>query len=97
MPAALLLTVLAAIGVGIAATLLLSRPAASAERSVAPDVGVGTVRKITDVITMEVESVTGVKFTGRLRDGPHSTGCSGVSRPASRTSSKSSPTPMCTR
>lgn len=68
MPVALLLTVLAAIGVGIAAALLLSRPAASAERSVAPDVGVGTVRKITDVITMEVESVTGVKFTGRLRD-----------------------------
>ena len=68
MPVALLFTVLAAIGVGIAATLLMSSPAASAERNVAPDVGIGTVRKITDVITMEVESVTGAKFTGRLRD-----------------------------
>ena len=68
MPDALLLIVLAAVGVAIAATFLLSRPAASAGRSVAPDVGVGTVRGITDVITMEVESVTGVKFTGRLRD-----------------------------
>jgi hypothetical protein len=68
MPEALVLTVLAVIGVGIAATLLLSRSVASSKTNVAPDVGIGTVRQITDVITMEVESVTGVRFTGRLRD-----------------------------
>ena len=64
MPDALLLTVLAVIGVGIAATLLLSRPVASPKADVAPDVGIGTVRQITDVITIEVESVTGLRFTG---------------------------------
>ena len=47
---------------------LLSRPVASAKPNIAPDVGIGTVRQITDVITMEVESVTGVRFTGRLCD-----------------------------
>ncbi len=35
---------------------------------IAPDVGVGTVSTITDVATIEVESVTGLRFTGRLRD-----------------------------
>jgi hypothetical protein len=68
MPDATLLTVLAVIGVGIAATLLLSRPLASPNPTVAPDVGIGTVRQITDVITMEVQSVTGGTFTGLLRD-----------------------------
>ena len=68
MPDATLLTALAVIGVGIAATLLGSRPLASPHRTVAPDVGIGTVRQITDVITMEVESVTGATFTGLLRD-----------------------------
>ncbi len=68
MAAALFLIVLAVIGVGIAAALLLTRPVASAKPNVAPDVGIGTVRQITDVVTMEVESVTGVRFTGRLRD-----------------------------
>ncbi|WP_123027822.1 hypothetical protein [Mycolicibacterium stellerae] len=68
MPDALLLTVLAVIGVGLAATRLLSRPVASVKPNVAPGVGIGTVRQITDVITMEVESVTGVRFTGRLHD-----------------------------
>lgn len=55
---ALLLTVLGLIGVGIAATLLPFRPAAA------------PVSKITDVATIEVESVTGLRFTGRLRDDP---------------------------
>jgi len=68
MPDATSLTALAVIGVGIAATLLLSRPVASPHRTLAPDVGIGTVRRITDVITMEVESVTGGTFTGLLRD-----------------------------
>jgi hypothetical protein len=68
MPDATLLTVLAVIGVGIAATLLLSRPLASPNPTVAPAVGIGTVRQITDVITMEVQSVTGGTFTGLLRD-----------------------------
>jgi hypothetical protein len=68
MPDAMLLTVLVVIGVGIAATSLLFRIAASAKPNIASDVGIGTVRQITDVITMEVESVTGGTFTGRLRD-----------------------------
>ena len=68
MPDATSLTALAVMGVGIAATLLLSRPVASPHRTLAPDVGIGTVRRITDVITMEVESVTGGTFTGLLRD-----------------------------
>ena len=70
MPVALLLTFLAVIGVGISATLLLSRPSQPAKPDVSPDVGVGTVSKITDVATIEVESVTGLRFTGRLRDDP---------------------------
>lgn len=65
---ALSLSFIAVIGVGIAATLLLSRPVAPPARTVAPHVGIGTVQKITDVVIMDVESVTGPRFTGRLRD-----------------------------
>ncbi len=72
MPTSLLLTLLAAVGIGIAATLLLSRPLKTTTPEIAPDVdpavGVGTVRTIADVITIEVESVTGQRFTGRLHD-----------------------------
>ncbi|OBB16054.1 hypothetical protein A5662_00365 [Mycobacteriaceae bacterium 1482268.1] len=68
MPEALLLTFLAAIGVGITATVLLSRSVAAALPTGPPAVGIGTVCGITDVITMEVESVTGAMFTGRLCD-----------------------------
>ena len=68
MPDALLLTLIAVIGVGIAATLMLSRPVAPSATPVSPDVGIGTVQTITDVVTIEVESVTGLRFTGRLRD-----------------------------
>jgi hypothetical protein len=68
MPDALVLTFMAVIGAGIAATLLLSRPAASAATAVAPHVGIGTVQKITDVVIVDVESVTGLRFTGRLPD-----------------------------
>jgi hypothetical protein len=68
MPDAMLLTILAVIGVGISATLLLSRPRTSATPDAASDVGVGVVSTITDVIEIEVESVTGQRFTGRLRD-----------------------------
>jgi hypothetical protein len=63
-----MLTFLAVIGVGISAIFLLSRSSVPAKSNVAPDVGVGTVSKITDVATIEVESVTGLRFTGRLRD-----------------------------
>jgi hypothetical protein len=68
MPNALLLTFLAVIGIGISATLLLSRPRTSADPATTPDVGVGTVRDIAEVITVEVVSVTGQRFTGRLLD-----------------------------
>ena len=59
MPVALSLTFLAVIGAGISATILLSRPSQPAKSDVSPDVGVGTVSTITDVVTIEVESVTG--------------------------------------
>ncbi len=72
MPTSLLLTFLAAGAIGVAATLLLSRPVKTKTPEIAPDtdsaVGVGTVRTIADVITIEVESVTGQKFTGKLHD-----------------------------
>ncbi|MGZ6777507.1 MAG: hypothetical protein ACXVGO_00780 [Mycobacterium sp.] len=68
MPDALLLIFVAVVGIGIAATLLLSRPVASATTTVTPHVGIGTVRTITDVVILDVESVTGLRFTGRLRD-----------------------------
>lgn len=68
MPEALVLTFLAVIGVGIAATLLLSRSIAEDPPNVSPAVGIGTVRNVADVITVEVESVTGLRFTGRLAD-----------------------------
>ena len=72
MPTTLLLTFLAVVGIGLAATLLLSGPHAPENadiaREAASDVGVGTVATIADVVTVEVESVTGLKFTGRLHD-----------------------------
>jgi len=72
MPNSLLLTVLAVVGIGVAASLLLAGPRASAKRRSASDacamVGVGTVQTIDDVVTVEVQSVTGQTFTGRLRD-----------------------------
>jgi hypothetical protein len=68
MPTALLLTFLAVIGIGVAATVLLSRPRPSGNPEATPDVGVGTVQTIEEVVTVEVESVTGQRFTGRLCD-----------------------------
>lgn len=68
MPEALVLTFLAVIGVGIVATLLLSRSIAEETPNVSPDVGIGTVRNVADTVTVEVESVTGLRFTGRLAD-----------------------------
>jgi hypothetical protein len=40
-----------------------------------PDVGIGTVRSVSDPITVDVESVSGLRFVGRLRrrDGDHAT------------------------
>ncbi len=68
MPSALLLTVLVSIGVVVAATRLVLRHSARPDSEVASAVGIGTVSQITDVATIEVESVTGMRFTGRLRD-----------------------------
>jgi hypothetical protein len=68
MPTSLLLTLLAVVGISVAATVLLSRPKRQVGRDVTADVGFGTVRTVADVVTIEVESVTGQKFTGRLRD-----------------------------
>lgn len=72
MSIALLLTFLAVVLVGTAAALFLPGRRASTEWDPSPDsaaaVGIGTVRTIADVITIEVQSVAGQKFTGRLRD-----------------------------
>jgi hypothetical protein len=69
MPGATVLIILALVGVGVLATSLLTRsPATPRSDAGATDVGVGTVSTITDVATIEVESVTGLRFTGRLRD-----------------------------
>lgn len=50
----LLLTFLAVIGIGVAATVLLSRPSPSAQPDATPDVGVGTVRTVEEIVTVEV-------------------------------------------
>ena len=44
MPTSLLLTLLAVVGIGVAATVLLSRPKRQVCQDAAPDVGVGTVQ-----------------------------------------------------
>ncbi|MGK2870346.1 MAG: hypothetical protein ACSLFA_27625 [Mycobacterium sp.] len=59
--------VFAVIGAAVLAVLPRGR---SAPRPAAPPaVAIGTVRAVTDRITVEVESVCGQKFTGRLRGG----------------------------
>ncbi len=68
MSTTILLTFLAVIGIGVAAAVLLSRPRTSETPDATPEVGVGTVRAIEEVVTVEVESVTGQRFTGRLHD-----------------------------
>jgi len=68
MHTSLLLILLAVVGIGVAATVLLSRPKRQVCQDAAADVGVGTVRMVAGVVTIEVESVTGQKFTGRLVD-----------------------------
>ena len=65
---ALLLTFLAVVGIGVAATLLLCRPRTPDKPQATPDVGFGTVQTIEEVVTVEVESVTGQRFTGKLCD-----------------------------
>ena len=68
MPTALLLTFLAVIGIGVAAPVLLARLRTPDIPDATPDVGVGTVQTIEEVVTVEVESVTGQRFTGKLCD-----------------------------
>jgi hypothetical protein len=68
MPSMLAITFLAVIGIAIAATVLLSRPRTPVTPDATLDVGVGTVSAIAEVVTVEVESVTGLRFTGRLHD-----------------------------
>jgi hypothetical protein len=75
MPDALLITAIllacAAVGVAMAAALgLTCLPAASRRVAPAasPAVGIGTVRTVADRITVDVESVSGQRFVGRLRD-----------------------------
>jgi hypothetical protein len=55
MPTALLLTFLAVIGIGVAATVLLARLRTPDIPDATPDVGVGTVQTIEEVVTVEVE------------------------------------------
>lgn len=69
---ALLLTLLCVTCLGTAAAVFLPGPRAQTGRRSSPDqgaeVGVGTVRTVAGVVIIEVESVSGQRFTGRLRD-----------------------------
>jgi hypothetical protein len=76
MPDALLITaiLLACAAVGVAMAAALGHPTClpAASHRVAPAiglaVGIGTVRTVADRITVDVESVSGQRFVGRLRD-----------------------------
>lgn len=65
----LLLSVVLAIA-GAAVLAVLPRGRSAPGPAAAPAVGIGTVSAISDRITVEVESVSGQKFTGRLRGAP---------------------------
>jgi hypothetical protein len=54
----------------VIADAVLPRGRAAPGPTAAPAVGIGTVSEITDRITVEVVSVSGQKFTGRLRGAP---------------------------
>lgn len=54
----------------VTADAVLPRGRAAPGPTAAPAVGIGTVSEITDRITVEVVSVSGQKFTGRLRGAP---------------------------
>jgi hypothetical protein len=77
MPAALLITAIflacAAAGVAMVAALghRTCQPGAfqPAGPGASPAVGIGTVRTVADRITIDVESVSGQRFVGRLRNG----------------------------
>lgn len=64
----LVLVVVATVIVTVVAVLPRGRSAP--KPSGAPAVGIGTVSAVSDRITVEVESVSGQKFTGRLRGAP---------------------------
>jgi hypothetical protein len=68
---AMLLVFLSIVLVGAAVALYAPRQGSSTNpppvSAGAPEVGVGTVRTIAEVVTIEVESVSGKRFTGRLR------------------------------
>jgi hypothetical protein len=69
---AVLLAFIGLVFVATAAVLFTPCPRSAAEplaHDASQAVGVGTVRAIADVVTIEVESVSGQKFTGRLRHG----------------------------
>lgn len=72
MPVLLVLVIVAFVIVTVGAAIGTVLPRGrSAPRPVgAPSVGIGTVSAVSDRITVEVESVSGQKFTGRLRGAP---------------------------
>lgn len=65
----LVLVVIAFVIITVGATIgtVLPRGRSAARPSAVPAVGIGTVSAVSDRITVEVESVSGHKFTGRLR------------------------------
>lgn len=72
MPDALLIAiiVIACVAVGAAMVCPIARrmqESASVPSEVSPAVGIGTVRTVADPITVDVESVSGQRFVGRLR------------------------------
>lgn len=72
MPESLLILLFSVVfAIAGAAVLAVMPRGRSAPRPVgAPAVGIGTVSAVSDRITVEVESVSGQKFTGRLRGAP---------------------------
>ena len=66
----LILLVLVVVTVIVTVVAVLPRGRSAPKPSGAPAVGIGTVSAVSDRITVEVESVSGQKFTGRLRGAP---------------------------
>lgn len=72
MPESLLIVLaVVAIAVTVCALAVLPRRRPVPQPAASPAVGIGTVCAVTDRITVEVESVCGQKFTGRLRGAPN--------------------------
>ena len=66
----LIVVALVIVTVGTSIAAVVPRTRSAARPAGVPAVGIGTVSTVSDRITVEVESVSGQKFTGRLRGAP---------------------------